>query len=382
MSDIQYEQFLAQAIEATGLSDFGGDEFHTPLRVLAADLEHSDLPTNLSRTIRSVVASNLENRLKLLARRTAAPAIAAEVIEQPLFVIGLPRTGTSALVDLLAQDPAARAPLHWEVEHLVDITDRATWAEDPRIAALEARFEAASRTNPVVALGLHTYGARLPEECNNFMSMGLWSPSIAVHGHLPRYSEWLRFSSLPRPYALHRCVLQHLQHYGAAGRWTLKSPFHVFDLPAILAEYPDAVFIQTHRDPLQLMASMCGLYATIRGQGAGDPGRAETGRELVRLWGTGLQRAMAARQDPALDGRVFDLSHRVFLRDPMGALASVYDRFGWSFSDEAQARARRWIEAPAQHLSSVKFSLGEFGLDEGAVEEAFGPYRERFGALF
>jgi len=376
------EQILASAMASTGLSDFGPQEFQAPLRVLGADLDDPTLAGGLADTVAGFARVSLEKRLRLLARRKTHSEIGEEVIDRPVFVIGLPRTGTSALVDLMAQDPAARAPLQWEVKHLDELDDRASWSNDPRIDALEADFQRLSEINPVVALGLHTYGARLPEECNSFMSMSLWSPSLAVHGHLPRYSEWIRFATLQNPYRLHRYVLQHLQHYGRGGRWTLKSPWHVFDLPAILDEYPDAVFIQTHRDPLQLMPSMCGLYATIRGQGPGDPGRRQTGRELANLWGTGLQRGMIARRDPALDARVFDISHRALLDDPLNVLRSVYERFGWGFTSEAETQARNWIKAPAQHLSSVKFSLGEFGLDEAAVEAAFGDYRERFGSLF
>lgn len=382
MSGVMYERLLAAATQATGLADFGDDGFRTGLRVIAADLEASSLAPEVANTLRGSLVSHLQMRLKLIARRSAEPAIAEEVIKRPLFVIGLPRTGTTAFVDLLAQDPTVRAPLQWEVRHLADLHDKAAWANDPRIEALEVQLQAASQANPVVALGLHNYGARLPDECNSFLSLAMWSPSLSALAHLPRYSEWLRFAASDGAYLTHRYVLQHLQHYGPPGRWTLKSPFHVFDLPGVLAEYPDAVFVQTHRDPVQLMASNCGLLATIRRQGPGSPGRMETGREMAELWGTGLQRALAARRDPLLDGRVLDLSHRDFLADPLGTLRCVYERFGWRFDGQVEARARAWIDAPAQHLSSVKFSLEDFGLDEAKVEAAFGLYRERFGAYF
>lgn len=376
------EEFVAAAQRATGLLDFGGDGFRAGLRVLVDDLEHSHLSPALATAVRGLIAQNLEKRLKLVGRRRLTPAIADEKIDRPVFVIGLPRTGTTALVDLLAQDPAVRSPLQWETAHLVELSDPSSWQSDSRIDALQALLDAASRSNPIVALGLHTYGARLPDECNTFMTMNFWSPNLAVAGHLPRYSDWLRFATPPQRYRLHKWVLQHLQHFGRGGRWTLKSPFHAFDLPGILAEYPNAVFVQTHRNPVQLMASMCGLYATIRGEGPADPRRAQTGLELVRLWGTGMQRAMAARRDPDLDARVMDLSHRELLASPLGAVRRVYERFGFRLSAEAETRMRRWIDAPAQHVSSVKFTLAEFGLDEAGVDAAFGRYRDRFSALF
>jgi hypothetical protein len=374
------EAFLKKARSSTALDDFGDEGFMAGLRVLASDLDHSGLPDTWAQQLRGIIESNLENRLRLLAVRGANPGVAEEAIERPLFVIGLPRTGTSALVDMLAQDPAARVLLQWEMLHLSEVLDRDTWATDPRIAEVEAVFQNAPRAH--AAMGLHTYGATLPDECNVPMTMNLQGPNMSVLGHLPRYNEWTRLSRMQQPYALHKYVLQHLQHFGRGGRWTLKSPFHVFDIPGLLESYPDAVFVQTHRDPLQLIPSLCGLYSTIRGEGPGDPGRAVTGREIVDLWGTGLQRLMAARMDPAVDRRILDLSHRQMISDPLGTVRTVYERFDLPFDADVEERMQKWIAAPAQHMSPVKFKLDEFGLTPNLVEAAFGPYRERFADLF
>lgn len=373
-------QILQEARTATGLEDFGEETFRAGLRVLLDDLDQPGIPGEVSERMRGVALSNLVQRLRLQAIRTANPAIADERIERPIFVIGLPRTGTSALVDMLAQDPDARSPLQWEVAHLCDLRDRAAWATDPRID----EFEQALRHAPAefVELGLHTFGARLPDECNSFMALNFYSPNISVGHHLPRYNEWLRLSRMQRPYATHRHILQHLQHFGRGGRWTLKSPFHVFDLPGLLETYPDALFIQTHRDPMHMIPSNCGLYCTIRGQKAGHPNRNETAREVVDLWGTGLQRLLAARRDPAIDERIIDLSHRQMVTDPLGTVHHVYERIGLPFTAKVEEIMRRWVDAPAQHMSSVKFTLDEFGLQSSEVEAAFGSYRQRFGHFF
>ena len=127
---------------------------------------------------------------------------------------------------------------------------------------------------------------------------------------------------------------------------------------------------------------MCGLYSTIRGEGEGDPRRAITGKELCRVWGTGMQRAMAARQDPALNARVVDVSHRSMVEDPMGTLKSVYARLNLDFTPQAEAAATAWLANPAQHMSKVKFTLEQFGLTEDEVIDAFGPYAERFKDYF
>jgi hypothetical protein len=140
--------------------------------------------------------------------------------------------------------------------------------------------------------------------------------------------------------------------------------------------------VQTHRDPAALMASMAGLYSTIRGEGTRDPRRETTGQELLELWGTGLQRCLAAREDPAVDRRVLDVSHRAMVDDPLGTLRSVYDHFALPLDSEVERRARAWTEQPSQHQSTVRFDLADFGLDEDTVDAAFGAYRQHFADYF
>jgi hypothetical protein len=374
---------IDRAMDQCGLSDFGdNDEFRPGLRVLLAALDEAALPPDFRDGLEASWIGNLQTRLRLVQLRREQPEIAAESIEGPLAVIGLPRTGTTALVDLLAQDPGARAPLQWETINLVPPPSREHWGDDPRIQQTQAAFDAAAPVTPFVALGLHTFGATLPDECNSFLALDFWSPNITAPLALPAYTEWLRLGRLQRPYRTHRWILQHLQAHGPAGRWTLKSPFHAFALSEFVAEYPDAIFVQTHRDPIELVPSMAGLYSTIRGQGPDDPGRHQTGQELLSLWGTGLQRCLAARRDPVIDDRVFDVSHRAMAADPLGTLRSVYGHFGLAFSAATERRVMAWLDHPAQHMSSVKFTLADFGLHPEEVEAAFSGYRQRFGDYF
>jgi hypothetical protein len=376
-------RLLEQAAAASGLSDFGEHvDFRIGLQVLIGAADDAGVTGEARDMLEAGWVASLSTRLQMVELRRQQPEIAAEEIVGPLAVIGLPRTGTSALVDLLAQDPAARAPMQWETANLFPPPRRAAWSSDPRIAQMQAIFDQMAAVNPIVKLGLHTFGAMLPDECNSFLALDFRSPNLSVMGGLPLYSEWLRHGDVPRPYATHRMVLQHLQHHGPAGRWTIKSPFHCFTISQLLAEYPDAMLVQTHRDPIELMPSMCGLYSTIRGETADDPGRSVTGRELVELWGTGLQRALASRLDPAVDARVFDVSHRSMLNDPLSTIRSVYEHFDLPFTADTEQAMQRWLDNPSQHLSSVKFTLNDFGLDPEQVEAGFGEYRNRFGHLF
>jgi hypothetical protein len=374
---------LERATTATGLSDFGeNDEFRIGLRVALAALEESELPEARRDGMVGMWVSYLERRLRLVQHRKDVPEIVEQVIDGPVAVIGLPRTGTTALVDLLAQDPGARCVQQWETNNLFPPADRATWAQDPRIKAMDDSLAATADLNPVTKLGLHTFGATLPDECNSFLGLDFWSPNLFAGQSLPKYAEWLRHARPNQPYLAHRWVLQHLQFHGPAGRWTLKSPFHIFGLRPLLAQYPGAMLVQTHRDPVEVLASNAGLIATIRGAGPGDPERLRIGEEQVALWGTGMQRCLADRLDPVIDARVLDMSHHDVVKDPLGTQRRVYEHFGLDFTTDAEAAAAAWLEHPAQHQSSVRFTLDEFGLTEVDVELGFGPYRSRFADYF
>jgi hypothetical protein len=378
--DLSEASLIAEAEAATGLTDFGRPEFRVGLRVAVAALAESGLPTALVAMLRRSFVGHLVTRLRIIGLRNERPGIADEVIDGPVVVIGMPRTGTTALVDLLARDPAVRAPLQWEVQNLFPPADKARWASDPRIATTQAAFDVEAAQSELVRLGLHTYGAQLPDECNTFLSLDFRSPNLSTLGGMTRYSEWCEYAAPAEPYRMHHHVLQQLQAFGPGGRWLLKSPYHAFDLPALVAEYPTAILVQTHRDPTAMMASMCGMFATIRGQGPDDEAaRANTGREILDYWSTGMRRCMAARQDPVLDARILDISHRAVLVDPLAAVRSVYERFDLPFTEEAERAITAWIANPVQHRSKVTFTLEEFGLDAGEVRAAFGPYCDRFG---
>jgi hypothetical protein len=376
-------ELMDRAREASGLSDFGADEdFRVGLRVLIAAADDAGIDGDLRVALEAGWVAGLTTRLRLVESRTQQPDIGEQRIEGPLAVIGLPRTGTTALVDVLAQDPAARAPMQWETANLFPPASRDAWDRDPRIAAMQDAFDAAADTNPIVALGLHTFGAMLPDECNSMLTAEFWSPNLTAAYPMPLYSAWLRHARPARPYRTHHWLLQHLQAHGPAGRWTLKSPFHAFAVRAFVDEYPDAMLVQTHRDPAELMPSMCGLYATIRGFGPGHPGRIDTGKELLELWGTGMQRCLADRSDPVLGARVFDVSHRAMTADPMGTVRSIYEHFDLPLTADAASAMEHWIAHPVQHRSSVRFTLEDFGLDRDQVEAAFGDYRSRLGRYF
>lgn len=375
---------MKRAVDATGLSDFGiEDGFRTALRVVLTELETSAYTESERETLRQEWQSRLETRLKIIGLRRQKPEIAAQVIEGPLVVTGLPRTGTTALIDLLAQDKVARPPLTWELLNFYPPAEPGHWHDDPRIAAYDKSLSGAE--NSVVAAGLHVFGATLPEECNRINTLNFWGsryPGEPEALHLPDACEWFMYCRPPRPYAMHKMVLQHLQAHGPAGRWTLKTPHHIFALDQLLEEYPQAMIVQTHRDPLKVFPSLCGLTATMRGLKQGDPAYAATARYILERWGAGLKRCVAARRDPAVNSRIIDISQRQIIADPLGTVRMIYAKFGLELTAETQERMSRWLENPAQHESKTKFTLEEFGLTPADVERVIGVYGQEFREYF
>jgi hypothetical protein len=373
------ESLMAEAERRTGLSDWGDHlSFRSGLGVLLASVAESELPGETRAELVQWWTSYLEQRLRLIEHRRRNPAVAEERIERPLIVIGLPRTGTTALVDLLALDPASRSPLQWEADKLPwPPPTREGWATDPRIDEAKRRDEQFARENPLMA-AQHTMSPMLPTECNAILMIDFWSPSYAARYTLPRHDQWLAHSRIERPYRTHRRILQHLQHHGPLGRWTLKSPFHQFDLVGLLDEYPDAMLVHTHRDPVSTLPSQASLIAARRKWPAGDPRRRELGPLQLDLWGTGIRRGTAARCDPAVDSHVYDLSNRTLAGDPLGAVRDLYEHFELPFTEEYATRIKDWIERPTQPSPRGGYSLEEHGLDVASIEEAFTEYRTRF----
>ncbi|MEO8603044.1 MAG: sulfotransferase [bacterium] len=371
---------LARARRSTGLSDFGDDWFRTPLRKLLDSFEREAALTVLGRVIaRSDVTRLLENRLRMTDVRNRHPEIAAETIRRPLFVVGLPRTGTSILHELLAQDPENRVPMSWEAMFPYPPPERATYASDPRIAAVDKHLSGVDRLLPGFK-AMHPMGAELPQECVALTAHDFASMLFSTTHYVPSYQAWIDAADLRPVYAGHRRQLQYFQWRCPAERWALKSPGHLWALDALLAEYPDACIVQTHRDPLQVIASLANLVATLRGMSTDRIDRHVIGREWTERLADGLTRATAVRDHlPPGTTPPFDMQFTEFLRDEVGMVRRIYTHFGSTLSDVAAERMRRFLAAnPRDKHGAHRYTLADAGLDPGTERERYAAYIERF----
>jgi hypothetical protein len=370
----------ARAIRRTGLTDFGDPAFGEPLARLLHALEHEAHLTLLGRMIaRGDVVRLLENRLRMTDVRHRHPEIEREDVARPIFVVGLPRTGTTILHELLAQDPANRVPMTWEVMHPWPPPERATFADDPRVAAVDKHFAGIERLIPGFQT-MHPMGARLPQECVALTAHDFATMLFSTTYDVPSYQAWLDAADLRWVYAAHRRQLQYLQWHCRGERWVLKSPGHLWALDALLAVYPDAAIVQTHRDPLAVVASLASLVNLLRRLGSDRVDAHAVGAEWSARLAAGLERAMAvrARGLPA-STRVVDVRFGDFMRDEIGTVRGIYDQLGLRLEAEAEARMRRFLTAnPRDKHGRHRYTLAAAGLAAANERRRFAAYQERF----
>ena len=379
--DLLAEARAALGLGDGGIADFGDDAFIEPLDLLVHALEDEARLTVLGRWItRRFVLRMLEVRLQLMAYVRADPAVLDEVIDEPLFVTGAPRTGTSILYALLACDPAHRVPEGWEFLRPVPPPEPGTFDLDARIPLADDELRL-----PAQVVGdldaIHEYSGRMPKECVSAMSFAFRSEEFTARYHVPSYVDWLQQCDMRPAYEMHRLVLQVLQRRMPRRRWVLKSPVHLHSLPTLLAVYPDARLAITHRDPLTVLPSVTSLVATLRLAHSDHVDFAEIGHYHAALYQRSLDGLVTLANggvpDPA---RTYHGQYADFLNDPIGAVDKLYTHLGRTLDDDVSGRIRRYLEAkPQGHHGVHRYSFDDLGLDRDAERSRYERYLSYFG---
>src|SRR5215467_13355115 len=370
------EDLHASATRITGLADFGADDYRDGLSVLLESYARdAGLTAKGVRVARALVRGALTARLSSEAGWTGNPEYADVGIERPVFVIGLPRTGTTALHRLLTADPAHQGLEAWLAEVPQPRPPRETWAANPVFQHIQAGFERHHVLHPEF-MAVHYTAADQVEECWQLLRQSMRSISFECLAHLPGYAAWLRGQDWTAAYRRHRRNLQLIGLSDRGRRWVLKNPSHLFALDALLRVYPDALVIQTHRDPRAAIASVCSLAAQASAGWSPAFAGEVIGRDQLELWARGLERFTAerARHDPA---QFFDVDYSEFVADPVRTVEAVYAHFGLGLTGAARAamRALRAHSAPAAVGPAHRYALSDFGLTGEQVDERFAGHR-------
>jgi hypothetical protein len=362
------DALIEKATSLTGLSDFGPDDFTDGLAVLRDSFANeAGLTEAGQKAARAMLRGALMARLMSEAGFAHYPSYADVPVRRPIFVTGLPRTGTTFLHRLLVADPAHQGLELWLAEAPQPRPPRAQWPDNPAYQYIAGAIERHRTAHPTFET-VHEVAADQVEECWQLLRQSFRSISYECLAYLPSYSAWLSAQDWTAPYQRHRRNLRLLGLLEPERRWVLKNPSHLFALDALFSVYPDALVVVTHRPPVTAIASMCSLAAHASAGWSSVFTGAVLGREQLALWSRGLALFNQARaRYPA--GQFYDVAYEDLVAAPLDVAEKVYSAFGLSLSGEA-ADAMRSI-VPGEASSGHRYTLADFGLTAEEVSAAF-----------
>ncbi|GAB2865596.1 sulfotransferase family protein [Nocardioides pacificus] len=368
-----FEDIAAAAVRSTGLEDFGGTEHEEGLRILVDDLNSpvAGLTGVGNFMMRAQVKGALVARLLSQSGFTEHRSYADVAIERPIFVLGLPRTGTTAMHRLLTADPSHQGIELWLSEFPQPRPPRETWDDNPVYAAINAGYAAHNAENPEL-MGIHYMDASTVEECWKILRQSGKSIGYESVALVPTYAGWLAKQDWTDAYERHKANLQLIGLNDADRRWVLKNPSHLVALDALMAVYPDALIVQMHRDPVTSVASACSLSATS----AGGWSTTFTGDVIGATQLDLLTREFHAFHEarPAYGPQQFvDIDYRDFVADPTATVQGIYEAFGLDWTPGV-ADAVRAVDAASREgdrKPTHAYTLADYGLSEEQVRAAF-----------
>ena len=378
-------EMLRAAQAETGLTDFGDDDsFREGLDRVVAAIEAENPSDYLRADARARMLHQLTSRLRLAEDLRQHPEIGDIEIEKPVFVMGLPRSGTTVTFDMLALDRRFRWPRDWEWMIPWPAAEAATIDTDPRIAMLKPISDRMIEAAPELA-AVHRIGFDAPGECNTGMMYHFSSANYYAEFGVKDHAEWLIEVGAPDGiYRDHLRMVRQMSWKGPKGRWIFKAPQHLSGVGALLETYPDASLVWNHRDPVKAFSSLSSMVVLVQKSVRLDPDPQEVGDMVVRQWSSALMRATQFRKEhPESEAVITDIAHRDIVRDPVEQVRKIYAGIGEDFSgDDAAAVAQfQSGNSKAQRLGKHKHTPEDFGIDVDKVRRDLAPYYDRFGDL-
>jgi hypothetical protein len=367
-------ELIAEAIGQTGFEDFGEPPFREGLGVLLETYDRNIKDPDGRKRCRDRVVMQLATRLKCENAFKTIPEVAEQEITAPIFVTGLPRSGTSALLNLLVAAPQNRGLLQWEVQFPDPWPDSKPGEEDLRYPYLVKALE---ETRNSEFSKIHYIDADTPEECVLLHAFGFTGVQLGFEIMLEPYRSWLLGQDLEVMYAYQKRQMQMLNWRNPGQQWMLKAPAHMWGIDAILKVFPDARFVWCHRDPQKVVPSINSMNKIVMGMFAGDFSHldaGEIGRAVMEWYAMSLEQGLAMRDK--LPAELFvDCSQRQLVDNPMGVVQSVYDGFGLALSDESRAVMQGHVDAnPKGKHGKHEYDLAEYGLTNELIAQRFAFY--------
>jgi len=377
---LESQSLIEAAIAEAGSDDFGSPTFREGLdRLVDAFATEASLTEIGEQILGARLRSLLVSRLRIEQTYAANPSIDDQRVETPIFIVGLPRTGTTALSNLVSLDPQIRSLRMWESSNPVPPPEEVTQDVDPRIEQAELGLTMMNEMFPEMR-SLHFQTATGPTECQDLLGMEFRTTHFDGMAHVPSYTAWAMGCDMVPAYRQHRRTLQLLQWHCPPRLWHLKTPVHMLSLDDMATAYPDAKFLWTHRHPAKVLASVCYLIAYCRSWVSERDDAIELGEQQVGLWAEALRRALDFRDRTTGEGRVADVFFGDLNADPVKTIEAAYDAIGLTMDTVASERMNAWgVDNARGTRGTHEYRLDQFGLDAAGVSERFAPYIERFG---
>lgn len=368
---------LEEACRRAGLEDFGPADFKEGYDRLLAELDSAGLSPEGASAARELILGNLVGRLRAFDGFRRHPEAMHKPIVRPLIITGIVRSGTTALHKLLSMDPQFQGAEHWLTAAPQPRPPREAWASNPDFQRASAALEAAISVAPEMAED-HGMSVEGVEESLNLLAHSFCSNMYPSQLHIPRYDAWYRSVDDTFSYQYLADALR-LIGLGAPGRtWLLKNPTDTFSLRQVLAVFPDAMIVQTHRDPLQAVPSIVNLLAGAQRLFRGEA--VDAGMIFAReqeLWAEAMDRADTVKAEHP--GGCIDVFFNDFVRDQMAVVQRIYDHFGLALSSEAETAMRGWLAAnPRRSTTMQRFTPEDYGHSTAALLDRFAGYRQRY----
>ena len=367
------EALLAQAVDAAGTDDFGPGDFREGLAVLLSSLERDgDLDPLVDDAVVGDLRRRLVNRLEVETYYREHPELESATVRGPIDINGLPRTGTTALADMLSLDPQLRSLRGWEQERPVPPPRLAHEHDDPRRLAFIARDAA----RPAEYRAMHIFEPDATMEDTEVLGMAMHGQQMTLP--VAGYRRWWRSADLTETYAYHRRVVKLLGSRRPPDLWLFKAPHHKFHLEALVAAYPDIRFVMTHRDPAKVVPSYASIVSTILPPADGQRDVVALGREISEHLREGMANAIAARARIGED-RFLDVHHRELVSEPEATIRRVYAWLGLELTPQVWSTIAVWQEANrvgahGQH----RYTAEQYGLTTDQIRSDYDFYIRHF----
>lgn len=372
------QELLAAAQERTGLSDLGDDSILDPLQRLVDSLNNEAKLTERGvQSVQSELVTRLVVRLQIEDYLKQHPELLERPVEKPMFVFGLPRTGTTLVINLLSVDPARRCFLRWESFAPIPPAAPEELHAGPRYEQIQEQTQMTLKYAPQIA-AIHYEDADSPTECQFLMAPSFVAEVYDSMYQVPSYHEWfLNEADYLPAFKFHKRYLQAIQEK-TGGRWTLKNPWHPLYLDALHTVYPDAQLVMTHRDPVEVLGSAASLLKAVRPMFSDDVDLKEIGQTLIRTFDAMIERTLAYKEKHGWDS-IYDMQYADIMKDPIGEIHKVYAHFGENVSPEAEKAMQDFMSAnPKGKHGKHEYHLEDYGLTADWVREHYGDYCETF----